>query len=388
MHIRPFTIDTPRASLDDLERRLRAARWPDEAEGAGWSMGVSRGYLSELVAYWLNGFDWQATQARLNAFPQHSADIDGLDLHVIHVRGKGPNPTPLLLLHGWPDSFYRYIKVLPLLADPARFGGDAEQSFDVIVPSLPGFGFSARPTAPGGMRSLATAERLARLMTEGLGYDNYLISGGDIGARVARLLAIAHPEQLLGLHLTDIGFPREVSFPPEITDLTPAEQRFLGSTQGWFMQEGGYAMVQSSRPQTLAYGLNDSPIGLAAWIVDKFRAWSDCDGQVERRFSKDDVLTNVMLYWLTETISSSTRLYYDDVRCAPQLRPGQRIDVPTAVTLFPRDFTRPPREMAERFLNVVRWTELPAGGHFTALEEPEAFAAELVAFAATVRRSA
>ncbi len=387
MQVRPFTIDIPQANLDDLERRLRAARWPAEAEGVGWSMGAGLGYMTGLADYWLNGFDWAATQARLNAFAQYTAAVDGLDLHFIHVRGKGPNPTPLLLLHGWPDSFYRFIKVLPLLTDPARYGGDAAQSFDVIVPSLPGFGFSARPTGPGGMRSLISAERLARLMTEGLGYDRYLISGGDIGARVARLLAIANPEHLLGLHLTDIGFPRDVSFPSEIPDPTPAEQRFLGSTQGWFMQEGGYAMVQSSRPQTLAYGLNDSPIGLAAWIVDKFRAWSDCDGEVERRFSQDDLLTNVMLYWLTETIASSVRLYYDDVRCAPQLAPGQRIDVPTAVTLFPRDFTRPPREIAERFLNVVRWTELSSGGHFTALEEPESFAAELRAFAATVRPS-
>ena len=387
MNILPFTIDIPQATLDDLERRLQATRWPDESEGSGWAMGASLSYMKELAQYWREGYDWRAAETRLNAFPQFTASVDGLDLHFIHVRGKGPNPTPLLLLHGWPDSFYRFIKVIPLLTDPARFGGDPARSFDVVVPSLPGFGFSTRPTAPGGMRSTASAERLARLMTEGLGHERYLVSGGDIGARVARLMAIAHPEQILGLHLTDIGFPRDVSFTPDVSNPTPAEQQFLGSTQGWFMQEGGYAMVQSSRPQTLAYGLNDSPIGLAAWIVEKFRAWSDCDGDVERRFSKDDLLTNVMIYWLTETLSSSTRLYFEDGRTAPQLKPGQRLTAPTGVTLFPRDFTRPPREMAERFLNVVRWAERPSGGHFTALEEPEAFTAELVALAAAVQHA-
>src|SRR5579864_5642797 len=206
MSIQPFTINIPQAALDDLHERLAQTRWPDEAQGTGWSYGTNLGYLKELVNYWQHTYDWRAQEAKLNQFAHFRAEVDGQNLHFIHVRGKGPNPTPLLLIHGWPDSFYRFHKIIPLLTDPESVGGNAEDSFDVIVPSLPGFGFSDRPHFPGGMKSLRSAELLSKLMTEVLGYNRYVVGGGDVGGRVTRLLALAHPEQVLGIHLTDIGF--------------------------------------------------------------------------------------------------------------------------------------------------------------------------------------
>ena len=377
----PFRIDTPQSVLDDLKYRLSSVRWPDAEQNSSWNMGTSLEYLKTLTAYWQNTYDWRTHEAQLNQFDQFVVDIDNDTIHFIHQRGTGPNPTPLLLLHGWPDSFYRFHKVIPMLTDPARFGGDASDAFDVIVPSLPGFGFSGRPTAPNSMKSTQMTEILAKLMTGELGYMNYLVAGGDIGARIARLLARTYPERITGIHLTDIGFPRDISFPASIPNPLPIEQAFIDAAQGWFIMEGAYAAVQSTRPQTLSFALNDSPVGLAAWIIEKFRAWSDCDGDVERCFSKDELLTNVMIYWLTETITSSMRLYFEDVRTPPQLQAGQRIDVPAAVAVFPKDLTRPPRETAERFLQVQRWTEMTCGGHFAALEAPGVYSDDIRAFA-------
>ncbi|MBN8639911.1 MAG: epoxide hydrolase [Anaerolineae bacterium] len=381
MTVIPFQIAIPQSALDDLHQRLRLVRWPDAEQNTGWGMGTSLDYLKELTAYWQSQYDWRAHETQLNQFNQFVAEIDGSKIHFIHERGQGPKPKPLLLLHGWPDSFYRFHKVIPLLTDPARFGGSAEDSFDVIIPSLPGFGFSSRPTEADGMRSTRTADLLAKLMTDELGYERYLVAGGDIGARITRLLALNYPAQVEGIHLTDIGFPRDISFPAAIPDPLPVEQQFMGATQFWFVMEGAYAAVQSSRPQTLAFALNDSPVGLAAWIIDKFRAWSDCGGNLEQCFSKDELLTNIMIYWLTETISSSMRLYFEDGRTPPQIAAGQRIEVPAAVTLFPKDFTRPPREIAARFLQVRQWTEMERGGHFAALEAPTIYSENLRAFA-------
>ena len=386
MSIQPFTIAVPQTTLDDLHERLARTRWPDEAEHAGWNYGTNLGYLKELVDYWQHSYDWHAQEEKLNQFAQFRADIDGQNIHFIHVRGKGPNPTPLLLIHGWPDSFYRFHKVNPLLTDPASFGGNAEHAFDVIVPSLPGFGFSDRPHFPGGMKSLRSAELLSKLMTEVLGYQHYVVSGGDVGGRVARLLALAHPDQVSGMHLTDIGFPREITFPPDVPNPSPAEGRFLGSVGMWFFQEGAYAALQSTKPQTISYALSDSPVGLASWIVEKFRAWSDCDGEIEKKLTKDELLTNIMLYWVTGTISSSARLYLEDAfQSVPQLSVGQYIEVPAGVATFPKDLTYPPRELGERFLRVARWTEMPRGGHFAALEEPELYAKDVQEFVRQLR---
>ena len=381
MSIQPFTIAVPQATLDDLRERLARTRWPDEAENTGWNYGTNLGYLKELVDYWQHSYDWRAQEAKLNQFAQFRADIDGQSIHFLHMRGKGPNPTPLLLIHGYPDSFYRYHKIIPLLTDPESVGGNPEDSFDLIVPSLPGFGFSDRPNFPGGMKSLRSAELLSKLMTEVLGYQRYAVGGGDVGSRVTRLLALAHPEQVLGIHLTDIGFPQEIAFPPEVPNPSPAEGRFLGSVGMWFFQEGAYAALQTTKPQTISYALSDSPAGLAGWIVEKFRAWSDCGGEIEKSYTKDELLTNIMIYWVTGTISSSARLYHEDTfQSAPQLSVGQYIEVPAGVATFPKDLTYPPRELGERFLRVTRWTEMPRGGHFAALEEPDLLAEDLRTF--------
>jgi len=381
MSIQPFTITISQATLDDLRERLTRTCWPDEAENAGWNHGTNLGYLKELVDYWQHSYDWRAQETKLNQFAQFRADIDGQSIHFLHVRGKGPNPTPLLLIHGWPDSFYRFHKIIPLLTDPESAGGNPEDSFDVIVPSLPGFGFSDRPHFPGGMKSLRAASLLSKLMTEVLGYKRYAVGGGDIGSRVTRLLALAHPEQVLGIHLTDIGFPPEIAFPPDVPNPSPAEGRFLGSVGMWFFQEGAYAALQTTKPQTISYALSDSPVGLAGWFVEKFRAWSDCDGEIEKSYTKDELLTNLMIYWATGTISSSARLYHEDgLQSAPQLSVGQYIEVPAGVAIFPKDLTYPPRELGERFLRVARWTKMPRGGHFAALEVPELLVEDLRAF--------
>ena len=388
MNIQPFTIGIPQETLDDLRGRLANTLWPDEAEHTGWNYGTNMGYLKELVEYWQHSYDWRAQEAKLNQFAQFRADIDGQNIHFLHVRGKGPNPTPLLLLHGYPDSFYRFHKIIPLLTDPESIGRSPLDSFDVIVPSLPGFGFSDRPNFPGGMKSLRSVELLSKLMTEGLGYQRYAVAGGDVGGRVTRLLALAHPEQVLGIHLTDIGFPRDITFPPEVPNPSPAEGRFLGSVGMWFFQEGAYAALQTTKPQTISYALSDSPVGLAGWIIEKFRAWSDCDGEIEKSYTKDELLTNLMIYWATGTISSSARLYHEDAfQSAPQLSVGQYIEVPAGVATFPKDLTYPPRELGERFLRVVRWTEMPRGGHFAALEEPELYAKDVQAFVSELRHS-
>ncbi len=376
----PFSIAVPDQVLADLRHRIDSTRWPDEVIDAGWAYGTNRAYLRTLVNYWRDDFDWRAQEARLNRFAHFRADIDGIGIHFIHEHGKGPCPLPLILTHGWPDSFFRMHKIIPMLTDPATCGGDPADSFDVIVPSLPGFGFSDRPHERG-MNNVHTATLWARLMTEVLGYRRFAAAGGDIGSGVTRLLAVAHPELLVGIHLIDNGLPLS----SEVPDLSDAEKQYLHAVQQWRMQEGAYALQHSTKPQTLAYGLNDSPVGLAAWIVEKFRTWSDCDGDVERRFSRDDLLTNVTIYWVTETINSSIRMYYENVRMSPPLKAGQHIEVPAGVALFPKDIGLPPREWAERSLRIQRWTQMPRGGHFAALEEPELLVEDLRAFYRSLR---
>ncbi len=380
MDIQPFTIEVADDTLADLRRRLVATRWPDEVEDAGWDYGANLAYLKTLVAYWRDDFDWRAQEAVLNRFAQFRADVDGVGVHFIHERGQGPRPLPLIITHGWPSSFAQMLKIIPLLTDPARYGGDPTDAFDVVVPSLPGFGFSDRPRERGMNRGRIAA-LWARLMADTLGYRRFAAVGGDLGSPVTRLLALTRPDLVVGIHLTDVGYSI-VDRP----DLSAAERRYLDGVQDWSAREGAYAMLQSTKPQTLAYGLTDSPAGLAAWIVEKFRAWSDCDGDVERRFSKDELLTTVMIYWVTETINSSARLYYENRRIPP-LAPEQRIDVPAGVAIFPKDLALPPREWAERSLSVQRWTEMPRGGHFAAMEEPDLLVEDLRAFFRPLRVS-
>lgn len=375
-HHQPFRIAVPQTVLDDLKTRLKQARWPDEVEGAGWDYGTNLAYLRSLVSYWQNEFDWRAKETQLNQWAHYRADVDGLGIHFIHEHGRGPKPLPLIITHGWPGSFFEMYKLLPMLTNPVAYGADPADAFDVIVPSLPGFGFSDHPRRRGIANS-QTAELWARLMTDILGYQRFGAAGGDIGAGVTQRLALAHPERVIGIHLNYLGASAAPSEPAELSE---AERRYLREVEQWSATEGAYSKLHATKPQTLASALNDSPLGLAAWIVEKFRAWSDCAGEVERRFSKDELLTNIMLYWVTETIGSSIRIYYENAHTLSPLRPGQRIEVPAGFALFPKEIGQPPREWAERTLRIQRWTQMPRGGHFAALEEPTLLAEELRAF--------
>ncbi len=351
-------------------------RWPDEIAGEGWRYGTSLAYMKELVAYWRDGYDWRAQEARLNELPQFTVPMGDLDLHFIHAKGVGPSPLPLLISHGWPGSVWEFHRLIPLLTDPGRYGGDPGDAFTVVAPSLPGYGYSFRPNQPRfGVPEIA--ELFARLMTDVLGYRRFAAHGGDWGAFVTARLGLACPDRLVGIHVTLLGLRRDLPPPAHPTE---EDRAYFEALLHWEREETGYQWIQGTRPQTLAYGLTDSPVGLAAWIVEKFRAWSDCGGDVERRFSKDVLLTNVMLYWVTGAINSSFWPYYARRHVGWPIPDGARIEVPTAYASFPREILHPPRAWAERVYNIRRWTVMPAGGHFAALEEPEALAADLRAF--------
>jgi len=376
--IRPFTIAIPQSTLDDLRERLARTRWTDEVAGSGWDYGISLAYMKELVDYWQHTYDWRTHEAALNTFAQFKANVDGVGIHFIHERGKGPNPTPLLLIHGFPDSFYRYHKVIDRLTDPAKYGGDPNNSFDVIVPSIPGTGFSDRITK--GVDD--DADLFAKLMTEVLGYPKFVSAGGDHGNYITQSLARRYPALLIGIHLTDVG-----AYPDQNTDfstLSPAEIEMAQWIQKWFMEEGiGVNMVMATKPQTLAYGLNDLPVGLAAWLVSYSSSGQKGKEEFKTRFSADEVLTNVMIYWVTETINSAARSYYANAHLIGAGTP-ERSAVPAAVAHCPYDPPLP-REWAARSVNLVRFTEFPRGGHFMAWEEPELYAKDIQDFMRELR---
>jgi pimeloyl-ACP methyl ester carboxylesterase len=382
MRVKPFEIQVADAALDDLRLRLRHARFArvtnEQAKTNGWERGTSPAWLQSLVRYWQEGYDWRRHEARLNELPQFLAEVDGERMHFVHLRGQGPRPTPLLLLHGWPDSFYRFHRVAPAFADPRRAGGDPGDAYDVVVPSLPGFIFTGPLRRPGARQpSRHSAHLIWRLMTEVLGYQRFAVAGGDGGSVLAQILAIDHPENVLGIHLTDLGWHATNVDP---TTVSKVEQKYLEASKKHFLADGAYAMVQTTRPRSLAAALNDSPVGLASWLVDRFHAWSDPRVLREMAFSPDDLLTNIMLYWVTQTIGSSMFQYYAEAR-SPSLTPADRVTVPVGMALFPKDIGGvPPRRLAERTLNVQRWTELPRGGHFAALEEPRLFRNDVVEF--------
>ncbi|MDD7793478.1 epoxide hydrolase family protein [Clostridium sp. 'White wine YQ'] len=376
MSIEHFNIKVSDEVLNDLEYRLKNVKWPDQLEGLGFERGTDINYLKSLVSYWLEDFDWRAQEAELNSFSQFHCEIDGIDIHFIHEKGKGPNPIPIILTHGWPDSYIRYKKLIPLLTDPVKYGGNPEDSFDVIIPSLPGFGFSSKPKH-GGMNNSRVSELWAKLMTEKLGYNKFAAAGGDVGSGVTRYLALNHPELLIGIHLTDVGIIKTLMTSQDNLDLLVEEAKYKKIASKWISEEGAYMSIQSTKPQTLAYGLSDSPVGLAAWIIEKFRAWSDCKGDLSKSFSMDELLTNIMIYWITNTIGSSANIYYENTHSLP---PMGSIDVPTGMAIFPADILLPPKEWTKQNLNITRWTTLPRGGHFTAMEEPELLAEELRAF--------
>jgi len=372
----PFTLATTREALDDLRSRLRATRWPDAPQDAGWSAGTDLAYLRGLVAYWADGFDWPAQEAALARLPHFRIRLGGLGIHYVHARGAGAPGTavPLVLSHGWPDSFWRYTKVIPLLADPGAHGGDPADAFDVVVPDLPGYGYSDRPAGPP-LDSIAVAGLWADLMS-GLGYPRFFAAGGDLGSHVSRYLALDHAERVVAVHRTDAGLPLYTGDP---SDLAPEERAWIDGAVAWGQAEGAYAAIHRTKPQTAAFGLTDSPAGLAAWIVEKLRAWSDCGGDLERSFSKDEILTNVTLYWLTGTIGSSMRMYRAN-SAIPPAQLARRVEVPSGFSLFRGDIVRPPRAWLERTTNLARVTEPERGGHFSAFEEPELYAQELREF--------
>jgi microsomal epoxide hydrolase len=333
--------------------------------------------LRELVAYWRDRFDWRAQEARLNEFPQYTAPVAGLDLHFLHVPGVGPEPLPLLLSHGWPGSVWEFYKVIPMLTDPARFGGDTADAFSVVAPSLPGYTLSFRAGQPRfGVPEIARA--FAELMRDVLGYTRFAAQGGDWGSFISAYLGLTEPEHVIGIHLNLIPLRREPPSGPPADD--PDLVAYRAELDHWLREETGYSSIQGTKPQTLAYALTDSPVGLAAWIVEKFHTWSDCQGEVEQRFSKDDLLTNIMLYWVTGAIGSSFWPYYARQHGGWPLPADRRVEVPTAYQSFPKDILHPPRSLAERAFKIQRWTTSPGGGHFAALEEPNRLVEDVRAF--------
>jgi pimeloyl-ACP methyl ester carboxylesterase len=373
--VREFAVDVPDAVLDDLRDRLARTRWPDQLPGSGWEYGTDLEYLRELCSYWAAEFDWRKAEADLNAWPQYTTTVDGQLLHCIHARSPEPGALPLVITHGWPGSVFEFMKVLGPLTDPRSHGGSAGDAFHVVCPSIPGYQWSG-PTAEAGwdIRRVARAE--AELMTR-LGYRRFGAQGGDWGGFASVELASQFPERVVGIHLNlVIAHPPDDDPGPQNED--EEKSRKLAT---WFNEsERGYSNLQGTKPQTLAYGLTDSPAGLAGWIVEKFRTWSDCDGDVEARFTKDELLANITAYWVTETIGSSTRLYYESRRAGRIRTRDDFITVPTGCALFPGEIMRPARRWAEARYNVVRWTEMTSGGHFAAMEEPEQLVEDVRAF--------
>ena len=373
----PFTLQVPDAALADLRERLARTRFPDQAPGEPWAYGTDVGWMRDFVAYWRDRFDWRAEEARLNALPQFKVPLHGIDLHYLHVPGRGPDPLPLLLSHGWPGSVFEFLDLIPRLTDPARFGDDPADAFTVVAPSLPGYGLSFAPGQPRfGVDAIANC--FADLMTEVLGYRRFAAQGGDWGSFITGRLGYAHADRLVGIHVNMMPVRRD---PNMVKNPTPEERQFVDDLTLFLKEETGYQWIQGTRPQTLAFALTDSPAGLAAWVVEKFRTWSDSRGDVESVFSRDHLLANIALYWFTGAIGSSFWPYYARMHGPWPIPEGETVDVPTGYCAFPREIVRPPRSVAERtFTDIRRWTVMPRGGHFAAMEQPDALAREIREF--------
>jgi len=374
----PFTLRIDDRVLDDLRSRLRQTRWPDEpANEPPWRTGTNLAYMQALVEYWCDGFDWRGREAALNRFAQYSVPLAGIDVHFIHEPGKGPAPLPLLLSHGWPGSVFEFQSLIPMLTDPEAYGADPADAFTVVAPSLPGYTLSFRPGQPRfGVEEIADV--FADLMTGVLGYSRFGAQGGDWGSFITSRLGYRHAEHLVGIHLNLLALRRD---PAMLQNPTEEERRFLGELNLFLKDETGYQWIQGTRPQTLAFGLTDSPAGLAAWIVEKFRSWSDCDGDPANAIPRDDMLANITLYWATGAIGSSFWPYHARLNRPWPVPPGATVDVPMGYTEFPREILRPPRSVAERmYSDIRRWTTQKKGGHFAAMEQPEALVHEIREF--------
>jgi microsomal epoxide hydrolase len=366
--IRPFRIEIPQADIDDLRDRLARTRWPDEIPGGGWDYGIPLGYMKELAEYWRTAYDWRKHEARLNEFPQFTTTIDGQNVHFLHVRSAEPDALPLIITHGWPGSVVEFLQVIGPLTDPRKHGGDPKDAFHLVVPSIPGYGFSG-PTHEAGWDIKRIARAWAELMSR-LGYQRYGAQGGDWGSAISRQLGLIDPDHIVGLHLNFLGTTPSGD-PAEMALLTETEKSHLESAARFMRQGSGYLMIQSSRPQTLAYALTDSPAGQLAWIAEKFKEWTDSANVPEDAIDRDQLLTDVSVYWFTGTANSSARLYFEFGRAGVAWGKVEPSTVPTGVAVFPREMAPPIRRFAERSNNIVHWSEFDRGGHFAAMEEPD-----------------
>ncbi len=376
-----FRIDVPEETLDRIRARVAAFPWHEMPDDGGWQYGTNLDYMKELCAYWVDEYDWRKHEAAINRFSHFTAPVDGIDIHFVHEKGSGPAPMPLIISHGWPGSIVEFLDVIEPLAHPERFGGNAEDAFDVVAPSLPGFGFSGRPPRPYGPRKIAGV--FAKLMTDVLGYDGYLAQGGDWGGAISTWLGFEHAPACRAIHI-NIMMMRHPDGPQG-----PEEEAWAARFEREQEMEQGYRTQQATKPQTLSYAMMDSPVGVAAWIIEKFNSWSDTDGDdIESAHTKDTLLTNIMVYIVTRTFNTASWIYYGRREEGGRiLSPeGKRVEVPTAAALFPAEMLAwPPRSYVERVYNIVRWTEMPRGGHFAALEEPGLLIDDVRAFARTLR---
>lgn len=372
--IRPFTIDIPEADLEDLRRRIATTRWPDELAGAGWYLGIPRDYLRELAEYWRTSYDWRAQERRINEFPQFTTVIDGQRIHFLHVRSPEPDALPLLMTHGWPGSIVEFLEIIGPLTDPTKYGASSLPAFHLVVPAIPGFGFSGPTTEPGWDTS-RVAKAWAVLMAR-LGYDRYGVQGGDWGSVISRELGATEPDHVVGVHLNMLlsPAPRDAA---ALSELTEDEIERLGDLRRFNDEMAGYQKLQGTRPQTLSYALTDSPVGQLGWIVEKFKEWTDSERVPEDAVDRDQMLTNVMFYWLTGTAGSSARIYYEVRRGRTKPEPSS---TPTGVAVFPKEIARPVRRLAEKSNNIVHWSEFDAGGHFAAMEQPDLLVGDIREF--------
>lgn len=376
--MQPFTINIAQQQIDDLKDRLLRTKWPSAFHGDPWSLGADLHFMQRLVDYWMNEYDWRKQEKWLNSFPQFTTTIDELDIHFIHIRGEGTSPEPIIITHGWPGSFIEHLKLSHYLTRPSEYGGNPEDSFDVVIPSLPGYGFSQIPQQPG-IGPKAVASLWEKLMTR-LGYETFYAQGGDVGSSVSTWLSALYPERVKALHLNYILGNLQPSLGEGTRAINADEQDYLNRMQDWARREGAYASLHATKPETLGFALSDSPIGLAAWIAEKFHSWSDCDGNVEHAVSFDELLTNISIYWFTNTITSSLRMYAESAKVPLRFADGEGVTVPTGVTLFPKELPMPPREWAERVYPIVYWEHAARGGHFASLEQPALLAEQLQAF--------
>ena len=379
--IRPFQIEVPVETLELIRRQVASYAWHEMPDDGGWAYGANLEYMKELCAYWLDEFDWRVQEAAINRFAHFIAPVDGIDLHFVHEKGSGPAPMPLIISHGWPGSIVEFLKIIEPLAHPERFGGSSEDAFDVIAPSLPGFGFSGRPSRPIGPRKIARL--FDTLMTDVLEYPSYLAQGGDWGGAISSWLGFEHAPACRAIHI-NIFTMRPPNGPQ-----SREEEAWATQFKRDQLMEDGYRTQQATKPQTLSYAMMDSPVGVAAWIIEKFNSWSDTVGDnIESVYTKDELLTNIMVYLVTKSFNTASWIYYGRREEGGRvLSPdGQRVEVPTAAALFPAELLAwPPRSYAERVYNITRWTEMPRGGHFAALEQPTLLIDDIRAFARTLR---